>query len=248
MCKQPLIWIFFCLYCTGFVHAQWTAKDSLWLHKALNGSDTIRLNPETMRAIQGGTFLQPETPSSPLLLDKPKLPITKDFSEYIEKEDAVGRVPLKDLPAWVYWWHKFDEGPVDKQISPRLFDFMDIYKSKNAGGYKTPGYDFNHLLSMAFSSKYRRHQRNMNNAKNLRYYNDPLPPEDLTVKRKEYLRQQRELPLPLVTTPYKAKRDSTKLSDSTQVLLPSTSQSSPGPDSLSVVIQADSAGYKTPLN
>lgn len=64
--------------------AQWTEQDSLRLRELLSGEEEIRLNPEFRKAIESGTFLRPEQPGTSMLSSPSELPITKDFSEYIQ--------------------------------------------------------------------------------------------------------------------------------------------------------------------
>lgn len=64
--------------------AQWTEQDSLRLRELLSGEEEIRLNPEFREAIESGTFLRPEQPGTSMLSSPSELPITKDFSEYIQ--------------------------------------------------------------------------------------------------------------------------------------------------------------------
>lgn len=250
MHKQLLIWIIICLKGSGLVQAQWTQKDSLWLQNVLSGKDSLRLNPETMKAIQGGTFLNWETPSTPKLANPNKLSIIKDFSEYIHIDDTITKLSIKDMPAQVFMRRPWKEPKPDPryQLSPQFYDFMKEFEHYNA----PPTYDFNHLLSSLLSSGYRRHQRNIQNATKLQYYNN-LPDRDMVKKQKEYEKQQRALPLPSVTRRDSiTKRDSVVvvsdsvriIRDSMLVLPPPTSQSSHGPDSLSLVTPADSAVYR----
>ena len=99
---RPLLIGFFVCINIHLGYAQWTEQDSIWLKDVLAGKDSIKLNPEFQKAIQSGSFLNPE-PGKPM--GKPQLaapsniPITKDFSEYIQQDDTTHRkVALKDLP------------------------------------------------------------------------------------------------------------------------------------------------------
>ena len=65
-------------------HAQWTEQDSLRLQEFLSGKEEIRLNPEFQKAIESGTFLRPDQPGTHMLSSPSELPITKDFSEYVQ--------------------------------------------------------------------------------------------------------------------------------------------------------------------
>ena len=76
------IFILLCLRSADYLAAQaWTKEDSVWLRNILSGKDTLRLNPETMRAIQSGTLINNthEPVSEMQLAPNQTLPILKDF-------------------------------------------------------------------------------------------------------------------------------------------------------------------------
>ncbi|MDL2277866.1 DUF4858 domain-containing protein [Parabacteroides sp. OttesenSCG-928-G07] len=225
MNKQLLIFLFICLKGTGVAYGQWTPSDSLWLQNILLGKDSLRLNPETMRAIQNGTFLNSETPKTPLQISPIETLIIKDFSEYVDK-NGEREIALKDLPPGA-----FMRIPVEAPKPPYKIR-MDILlrKPKSPEGPNPSGgggYDFNHALSMLFSAKYRQFDKNAKNAKRLKNYNsNPM----LTVpkeKKKTYKEREKDLPLPTVT-----RHDSVKKT--------ATNQSSAAPDSAILVVEGDS--------
>lgn len=76
------------MHSTDKIYAQWAAVDSLWLQNIIEGKDSIRLNPETMRAIEEGTFLNRENPFAQPLEAPPTLAITRDFWD-IATEDSL---------------------------------------------------------------------------------------------------------------------------------------------------------------
>mgnify|MGYP000270737847 CR=1 FL=1 len=82
---RPLLIGFFVCINIHFGYAQWTEQDSIWLKDVLAGKDSIKLNPEFQKAIQSGSFLNPE-PGKPM--GKPQLaapsniPITKGFQHH----------------------------------------------------------------------------------------------------------------------------------------------------------------------
>lgn len=83
------ILILFCLRSADYLAAQaWTKEDSVWLQNILSGKDTLRLNPETIKAIQSGTLINnPHDPASEMQQAPTQiLPIPKDFSEYIRTD------------------------------------------------------------------------------------------------------------------------------------------------------------------
>ena len=67
---RPLLIGFFVCINIHLGYAQWTEQDSIWLKDVLAGKDSIKLNPEFQKAIQSGSFLNPE-PGKPM--GKPQL-------------------------------------------------------------------------------------------------------------------------------------------------------------------------------
>ena len=66
MHKQLLIVMLICLRGIDYVSAQqWTKKDSVWLQNVLSGKEKLELNPETMKAIQSGSFINLDEPAHP---------------------------------------------------------------------------------------------------------------------------------------------------------------------------------------
>jgi hypothetical protein len=131
---RPLLIGFFVCINIHLGYAQWTEQDSIWLKDVLAGKDSIKLNPEFQKAIQSGSFLNPE-PGKPM--GKPQLaapsniPITKDFSEYIQQDDTTHRkVALKDLPPSVFWRHN----PPYKKILPVYQSILDELKRTPSSG------------------------------------------------------------------------------------------------------------------
>lgn len=65
MHKQLLIVMLICLKGADYISAQqWTKKDSVWLQNVLSGKEKLELNPETMKAIQSGSFINLDEPAS----------------------------------------------------------------------------------------------------------------------------------------------------------------------------------------
>ena len=62
---RPLLIGFFVCINIHLGYAQWTEQDSIWLKDVLAGKDSIKLNPEFQKAIQSGSFLNPE-PRKPI--------------------------------------------------------------------------------------------------------------------------------------------------------------------------------------
>ncbi len=245
MARSLLLFLLICFYGAHTTRAQWTAKDSLWLEGILSGKDTLRLNPETMDAIRGGSFLNREKPNTPMMEASPEIPLVKDFKEYLQLKDSTreGRIAVTNLPSFLFIRFYNPEMPRSRyQVSEQFDDYMKQALSM----YKTSaGHDFVHVLNMAFSPEYRQWIRNQKRAKLLKYYNE-LPSPVVHEKMKTYRAahpenfqdlnksKKKPLPLPLVRS---SKKDSL-----------STNQSSSVPDSTSLAIPVDSLEYKMPPN
>ncbi|MDH6358727.1 DUF4858 domain-containing protein [Parabacteroides sp. PF5-9] len=197
-----IIGLFISLTNSYQTYAQWTAKDSIWLQNILSGKDSIQLNPETMRAIEGGTFLNFDQPAGSGMSAPSEIPIIKDFSDYFQPEDTVShKVALKDLPPYVFWHYGKNLPLSPLQVNPAL---LHDTRLREHARYPS-GSSFDHLLQMAFSPTYRNIQHNRKHAVAWKTYNN-LPSKELNEKQKKQRKDQANLPLPLVTT--KSKKDS----------------------------------------
>ena len=111
--------------------AQWTKQDSIWLKNVLEGKDSLRLNPEFMKEMQEGLFLNPKQPACEQQTSPRELHITKDFSEYMPYSDNPNRkVPLNQLPPNVFWRHML---PLDPTL-PISKSLQDEFRQKTARG------------------------------------------------------------------------------------------------------------------
>lgn len=194
---RPLLIGFFVCINIHLGYAQWTKQDSIWLKDVLAGKDSIKLNPEFQKAIQSGSFLNPE-PGKPM--GKPQLavpsniPITRDFSKYIQQDDTTHRkVALKDLPPSVFWRHN----PPYKKILPVYQSILDeLKRTPSSGRTSLAAFDLGRMTSR----KSYVHKRNAKRSGTWQNYGN-LPTPDVISKRKKFERQQAEA----------AKKDSTHL-------------------------------------
>lgn len=185
---RPLLIGFFVCINIHLGYAQWTEQDSVWLKDVLAGKDSIKLNPEFQKAIQSGSFLNPE-PGKPM--GKPQLaapsniPITKDFSEYIQQDDTTHRkVALKDLPPSVFWRHN----PPYKKILPVYQSILDeLKRTPSSGRTSLATFDLGRMTSR----KTYVHKRNAKRNGTWQNYGN-LPTPDVISKRKKFERQQAE--------------------------------------------------------
>lgn len=94
-------------------------QDSVWVPEMLAGKDTIRLNPEYLKAIGNGTLINL---GQPLELESSRLPILKDFSEYIKADTVRRLLQIDSLPPAVFW----------------LYRGVDMLHADSRGDYKKP--------------------------------------------------------------------------------------------------------------
>lgn len=76
----------------------WQA-DSAWVSNMLERKDTIHINPEYLKAIQEGTFINT---GKPLKSAPSDLPILKDFSAYIQADTSHQLLRPDSLPPAVF--------------------------------------------------------------------------------------------------------------------------------------------------
>lgn len=185
---RPLLIGFFICINIHLGYAQWTEQDSIWLQNVLVGKDSIQLNPEFQKAIQSGSFLNPE-PGKPMgkpqLATPSEIPITKDFSDYIQPNDTTHRkVALKDLLPSVFWRHN----PPYKKILPVYQSILDELKRNPPGGRTSLAtFDTGEMTSR----KAHVHKRNAKRNGTWQNY-DNLPTPDVISKKKKLERQQAE--------------------------------------------------------
>ena len=132
MHKQLLIVMLICLKGADYISAQqWTKKDSVWLQNVLSGKEKLELNPETMKAIQSGSFINLDEPASDMKMSPvTPLPILKDFTEYIQTDSTHRKIALKDLPPGVFWLYA---PPMNRSHNTGFvtFDFAEMTSRKS---------------------------------------------------------------------------------------------------------------------
>lgn len=184
MSRQLFIWMLICLNGTEYVHAQWTKKDSVWLQNILSGKEKLHLNPETMKAIEGGFLINPNKPASNMqMAPVTPLPILKDFSEYIKEDSIRHKVALKDLPVSVFMKY---EPKYTKEL--RFYTLL-----RDAIRKESPFYPRRTVIDVAkmTSRKEYVHKRNSQRSGTWQNYNN-LPTPDIIKKRKVFLAGQAE--------------------------------------------------------
>jgi hypothetical protein len=205
MNKRILIWIIVCLNGVEYAQAQWTKQDSLWLQNILSGKEKLKLNEETLKAIESGSLINSDPKPSGTMRMAPKsdLPISKDFSNYIQRNDTTHRkVALKDLPPQVFWRYN----PPIKIKAVSAFENIPIYHFASAMATFS--------LADLTSHKKHVHDRNVKRDGTWKEY-DNLPTPDVISKHRAYLNQHPEADIHPQTSlqTQTVKKDTTNIKD-----------------------------------
>lgn len=180
MNKQLLLCFLICLNSTDYAFAQWTKKDSVWLQNILSGKEKLQLNPETMKAIQSGSLINPDKPANSMILSTPSL-IIKDFSSFIQPVDTGKKLPdYRKMPPSVFM--KYGPTYVDE---PRSFKIMRSIIKEEYPRSLSSGISFGDILDQAFLPSARAKRRNAKRAGTWQNYNN-LPTPDIIKKRKQF--------------------------------------------------------------
>lgn len=190
----------------------WNESDSIWLNNILSGKDSLIIDPEFQKAIEGGTLIKSSEPVGKLLEAPSQLLISKDFSEYLSSEQDTSlwrNYSLLDLPPAVVMlksmsW-KFGLEAVTNYPHVRIptYEITNGARSpfpENGWNLLQPfllQFDGAALLSYMFSKTYRQRLKNQKTAVAWKNYNS-FPSEDLYSKQKTYResKESERLPLP----------------------------------------------------
>ncbi|MBC8602831.1 hypothetical protein H8784_14020 [Parabacteroides acidifaciens] len=105
MCRCWLILLFLVLYPVVLFAQNSLQEDSIWVSEMLAGKDTIRINPEYLKAIEEGTLINMGQPSE---YAPSELPVLKDFSEYIKADTLCRALELDSISPAVFWLYPAD--------------------------------------------------------------------------------------------------------------------------------------------
>ncbi len=168
--RKAIVILIVCLQNTVTLYAQWTKEDSVWLENVKSGKEQIQLNPEFMKAIEEGTFINPDD-MSPKKLMKPGrtvLPISKDFSVYIKPDTLKNVIDIWSIPPAVFMRYGLDIPLLEDKFNKAAFAIPQTVKDNAA---KPSGRSFNDMWRSAFSPEYRARERNRKKANAWRNYN-----------------------------------------------------------------------------
>lgn len=185
--KKPFwLGVIFCLHTEFNLAQSWSKADSIWLANLLAGKDSVYINPEFQKAIRSGTLINPEEPAGNMRMAPAPIPITRDFSAYLEDPDSSvsAKVALKDLPPAVFMRYGLDKPLPFNGIHPDAFTPYGPVRGGGSGAL-VGNQDFMGLLFLAFSPRYRQLQKNKKHATAWKTYNS-LPTQAVHNKQKAY--------------------------------------------------------------
>ena len=190
----------------------WNREDSLWVQKYLEGKDTLQLNEKTLKAIEEGTLIVPSW-----MKDK-----NGNIQELIRDFDNVSaldtihlnRLDPRTMPPAVFALYVLYMDKVDSINASGTIMLSEEEKQKLkeklppgectisvgdlgtgiSSGVLFDNLDFNHALSMIFSSTYRRLQKNRKNANAYKfYYDEEARPPSFKLSEQEKRRLNNEI-------------------------------------------------------
>jgi hypothetical protein len=163
MIKRLVLLFVFCAQCTEMLYSQAEEEDSVWIRDVVSRKRTLRLNPETLKAIERGTLLNLD--GGLPYKDEPVLPglrslITKDFSEYLKPDGNSDSAYVFSIPPAVFIRQGLDAPLPADRISKAAFP-----DSKNVRDNARPsGQSFDDALKYLFMPSERAKMRNRKRA------------------------------------------------------------------------------------
>ena len=168
---------------------EWSKEDSLWLQNVLEGKEEIKINEETKKAIEEGRFMVPQWMREYNANPHPE--ISKDLDGVSMPDDSIRfrSLDMYTMPPAVFALYVLYVDKMDSVYQAKSLHLTDeerkVLEDMIPTGTQTfhpftssppPGTvfttDFNHLLSMVFSSHYRQIQHNRKHANAYKNYNN----------------------------------------------------------------------------
>jgi hypothetical protein len=189
--KYVILIIFLITSSLRIVNAQdWSREDSIWLKNYLEGKGELKLNEETLKAIEEGKLIIPSWMKD----EKGNIEeLVKDFEDVAVRDSAsMDRIKPLSMPPMVFALYVLYVEKVDSINASQTIMLSEAEKEKlreafppgkvtvHAGnpGIGSPAgilggnLDFNHALSTIFSAQYRRLQYNKKHANAYKFYYD----------------------------------------------------------------------------
>jgi len=160
----------------------WSREDSLWLLNVLEGKQELKINEETMKAIEAGRLIVPQW-----LKDQGGIDIMKDLTaKNVPDSVRLSRINPYTMPPAVFAMYVLFMDKVDSvlNLSKELLSDEEraniatfvppnsrnrLFVNELGGG--VGGLDFNHILSMIFSPAYRQKAQLVKHATAYKNYN-----------------------------------------------------------------------------
>jgi hypothetical protein len=187
--------------CMNAFAQEWSREDSLWLKNVLEGKEELKINEDTKKAIDEGRLIVPQWMRDNDSYTKPEL--EKDFDE-IGAPDSIRFRHLDPytMPPGVFALYVLYMDRLDSAYRVRSLIITDDEREQfeelaEKGLYMNGpftsdysygvigGLDFNHALSILFSSHYRQMARNRKIANAYKNYYDAGAVKQLQISERE---------------------------------------------------------------
>ena len=149
------------------IYAQeWTAQDSVWLKRILNGTEKIQLNDATRKAIESGALIHNPMEAKQLKASPKEFPIIESF-EGITAPESNSKHP-SELPPAVYQLQILNPKDSIPVINRHAITFnVPTIRSGGGGGFSAED-----ILRTIFWPSHRAKKRNAKNANAWKTYNE----------------------------------------------------------------------------
>ena len=154
---------------------EWKVSDSIWLNRILNGTETIRLNDETRKAIESGTFIRNSNVVRQLYNNPIEIQIIKSFED-IEKPKSRSILP-GDVHVGVYKIYVLDQQdvlPVIRKEATTVRSGVgnNSNRSNRLGAGIVVNFSAENVLRTIFWPSHRAKMRNAKRANAWKTYNE----------------------------------------------------------------------------
>ena len=153
---------------------EWTAEDSLWMQRVQNGTEQIRLNDATRKAIESGTLIRDPAISKQLRSSPSEMPIVKSFEGITapDNKPKPQELPLSVYKIYVKNVNIKDSLPVIRKEATGLGIVYGGSKDVDRGVGVRIIFDAEGILRSIFWPSHRAKKRNAKNANAWKTYNE----------------------------------------------------------------------------
>ena len=174
---------YYCLFFAVFLGSHWaiysqelTVEDSLWIQRVQDGTENIRLNEATRKAIEAGTLIRDPLSTKQFKTNPSEMPIIKSFEGMTMPEN---RPKPQDMSIAVYKIYVQNLNLKDSvpAIGQGATGFGAVYGGseeigKGVGVGVSIGFDMENILRTIFWPSHRAKKRNAKNANAWKIYNE----------------------------------------------------------------------------